>query len=320
MNHRAQIRMLQDGRRVHMQDGPIDLIMEAFGEPREVERAYRAAAARFVTVLDELCVELTLLRMAAREDRPILKGPVARRMLAAVLPYAATNFITPMAAVAGSVAEEILATMTSAADLRRAYVNDGGDIALHLAAGEHFNVGMMEYLLPSAEPTFRKPRNVGHPLFGSTTIQFEDAVRGIATSGWRGRSFSLGIADSVTVLADTAAAADAAATMIANAVDLPGHPAIGRVRACELAPDSDLGERLVTQSVGLLSPNEVSEALDSGVHASDSLRQRGLIWTAALRLKDEIRVSSTSQTKAITTEYTELHGGKQTREGAIVHA
>ena len=49
-------------------------------------------------------------------------------------------------------------------------------------------------------------------------------MRGIATSGWRGRSFSLGIADAVTVLAATAAEADAAATMIANAVDLPGHP------------------------------------------------------------------------------------------------
>ena len=51
-------------------------------------------------------------------------------------------------------------------------------------------------------------------------------MRGIATSGWRGRSFSLGIADAVTVLAATAAEADAAATVIANAVDLPGHPAI----------------------------------------------------------------------------------------------
>ena len=32
--------------------------------------------------------------------------------------------------------------------------------------------------------------------------------RGVATSGWRGRSHSLGIADSVTVVARNAAAAD----------------------------------------------------------------------------------------------------------------
>ena len=77
-------------------------------------------------------------------------------------------------------------------------------------------------------------------------------VRGIATSGWRGRSFSLGIADAVTVLADRAAMADAAATIIANAVDLPGHPGVVRVPARDLAPDSDLGDRLVTQGVGEL--------------------------------------------------------------------
>ena len=78
-----------------------------------------------------------------------------------------------------------------------------------------------------------------------------DPVRGIATSGWRGRSFSLGIADAVTVLAATAAKADAAATIIANAVDLPNHAAITRVPAREIAPDNDLGERLVTRAVGI---------------------------------------------------------------------
>src|SRR5215467_15051174 len=87
MNHRAQIRMLPDGRRVHMLDGPIDLIVEAFGESVEVECAYRAAAARFVTVLDELCEELTLLRAPTQLDGPMPNGIVARRMLEAVLPY-----------------------------------------------------------------------------------------------------------------------------------------------------------------------------------------------------------------------------------------
>ena len=158
-------------------------------------------------------------------------------MMAAVLPYASEFFITPMAAVAGAVADEILAAMLSSAQLSRAYVNNGGDIAMHLAPGEKFVVGLVE--------------GPDHPsLFGTATLHACDPVRGIATSGWRGRSFSLGIADAVTVLADRAAAADAAATIIANAVDLPGHPAIIRVPARELAPDSDLGIRPVTQAVG----------------------------------------------------------------------
>ena len=124
-------------------------------------------------------------------------------------------------------------------------------------------------------------------LFGTTTVSFADTVRGIATSGWRGRSFSLGIADAVTVLADRAAAADAAATIIANAVDLPGHPAIARVPASELAPDSDLGERCVTQAVGALTAEEVNQALHAGADTAERLLRMGLIRSAALKLQRE---------------------------------
>jgi hypothetical protein len=198
-------------------------------------------------------------------------------MTAAVMPYAPEYFITPMAAVAGAVAEEILAAMLNAAELSRAYVNDGGDIALHLTAGEKFVVGMVE-------------RPDRPSLFGTLTITSKNPVRGIATSGWRGRSFSLGIADAVTVLADRAAAADAAATIIANAVDLPGHPAIVRVPACELAPDSDLGGRLVTQSVGELTAHEVDQALAAGLRTAESLRRAGLIRSAALNLCGQTRL------------------------------
>ena len=144
MNQRAQIRRLDDGRRLHLHDGPIDLIVEAFGPPREVEAAYRAANERFATVLDELCAELPFLRRAASAETEWPGGAVARRMTAAVMPYSAEYFITPMAAVAGAVAEEILASMISSADLSRAYVNNGGDIALHLTADETFVVAMVE--------------------------------------------------------------------------------------------------------------------------------------------------------------------------------
>ena len=109
-----------------------------------------------------------------------------------------------------------------------------------LADGEHFTVGLVD-----------RPDRPG--LMQTTMIEADDPARGIATSGRHGRSFSLGIADAVTVLARTAAQADAAATIIANAVDLPGHPAILRCPAHDLQPDSDLGARLVTRDVGDLS-------------------------------------------------------------------
>ena len=277
MSQRAQIRMLPDQRRLHLQDGPIDLIVEAFGDLREVQRANQAAARRFVGVLDELCAELSLLRAQAAPGGPSLNGKVARRMATAVAPYSERTFITPMAAVAGAVAEEILETMTSAARLTKAYVNDGGDIALHLAPGEHFVIGMVE------RPDRRS-------LFGTATISSEDGIRGIATSGWRGRSFSLGIADAVTVLAESAAQADAAATIIANAVDLPGNPKVVRVPARTLAPDNDLRELLVTQNVGTFSEEEVDCALQSGMAVATGLAAEGLIHSAALHLSGETRI------------------------------
>jgi hypothetical protein len=286
VNARAQIRLLPDGRRLHMSDGPIDLIIEAFGVRGEIEAAYGAAAARFVTVLDELCGELQFLRTPSCENGPLPESAIARRMVRAVSPYASWTFVTPMAAVAGAVAEEILESMITAAKLSRAYVNDGGDIALYLAAGERFVVGMIE-LRASAS------------LFGTTTIDCARPVRGIATSGWRGRSFSLGIADAVTVLADTAAQADAAATIIANAVDLPGHPKIGRARACDLAPDSDLCDRLVTQSVGKLAIGEIRTALDSGVRVAEFLRDSGLIRGAALHLQRETKVVDSEESSEL---------------------
>lgn len=276
MTRRPQIALLSDGRRLHLQDGPIDLIVEARGRADAVRAAYEAAALRFTGLLDELCAELPELRSAAGQ-RTSLKGVVARRMHAAVAPYAADCFITPMAAVAGSVAEEILAAMLRVATLDRAYVNNGGDIALHLGKSEHFSVGLMDR--PDRDGVMRTMR-----------IDAGDPVRGVATSGRHGRSFSLGIADAVTVLAATASQADAAATVIANAVDLPRHPAIIRKPANELQPDSDLGARLVTRDVGELFHDEIAAALQSGAESARHLFDRRLIEGAVLQLCGDMLV------------------------------
>jgi ApbE superfamily uncharacterized protein (UPF0280 family) len=277
MTRLPQIGFLADGRRLHLQDGPIDLIVAAHGNESDIRAAYDAAALRFTGLLDTLCEELAELRKPADPVNCRLQGNVARRMHAAVAPYAAKHFITPMAAVAGAVAQEILGAMVDAANLARAYVNNGGDIAIHLADGEHFTVGLVD-------------RPDQHGLMRRTMIDADDPTRGIATSGRHGRSFSLGIADAVTVLARTAAQADAAATIIANAVDLPGHPAILRCPAHDLQPDSDLGARLVTREVGTLQAFEIASALESGADTARALLARGLIESAALRLHGKTRI------------------------------
>ena len=280
MTRLPQIALLSDGRRLHLQDGPIDLIVEARGRGHEVRAAYEAAARRFTGLLDELCAELTELRKAAESGTCSLNGVVARRMHAAVSPHAGDCFITPMAAVAGSVAEEILGAMVAAASLDQAYVNNGGDIALYLGEDEHFSVGLMD-----------RPDRGG--VMRTMKVDANDLVRGIATSGRHGRSFSLGIADAVTVLALTASQADAAATVIANAVDLPGHPAIIRQPANALQPDSDLGARLVTRDVGELSRAEIASALESGAECARQLFDRGLIEGAVLQLCGDMLVIGT---------------------------
>ena len=127
-------------------------------------------------------------------------------------------------------------------------------------------------------------------LDGTVMLTADMPVRGIATSGAAtkgsgGRSLSLGIADAVTVLAESAAAADAAATIIANEVDLPGHPAIRRVPASEIDPDSDLGDRPVTLNVGRLFESELRAALQAGAAKAETLRQAGLIFGAVLLLR-----------------------------------
>ncbi|WP_431285550.1 UPF0280 family protein [Humitalea sp. 24SJ18S-53] len=247
--------------RLHLRDGPIDLVIGAEA------RAHPAAIAAFDGLLAGLAAELPALR--APVGTATLTHPVARAMAAACLPHG-QNFITPMAAVAGAVADHVLAAMVAAVpDMRRAFVNNGGDIALHLAPGETLRVGLVADLAR------------GTPE-GAAVIEAADPVRGIATSGWPGRSFSLGIADAVTVLAATAAEADAAASMIANAVNAD-HPAIHRAPAQSLDPDSDLGARLVTVDVGPLPAEVLRAALAAGVAEARGLRDRGLIVAALLR-------------------------------------
>ncbi|MEM6887101.1 MAG: UPF0280 family protein [Pseudomonadota bacterium] len=263
MTAAPQHALLPDGR-LHLHHGPIDLIIGLDAEDRTA--LFRAACARFDTLLHGLTAELTHLRRPLRNTT--FTGPVAQRMARAVSAHAGF-FVTPMAAVAGAVADEILAAMLAEHSPDKAYVNNGGDIAFHLAGNKTFNA-----LCPA----------------GDISLTALDPGRGIATSGWDGRSHSLGIADAVTVLAPTAAAADVAATLIANAVDLPEHPAVSRSAANVLSPDSDLGTRMVTTHVGPLCAADVKRALSCGAVVARDMIEKGNILQAVLCLQGQTQV------------------------------
>lgn len=269
--HRAPL----SGARWHFQHGPIDLVIGADGDAGAVGAAHESAWQRFGRLLPELVAELRTLRLPVRGPCP-LQGVVARRMWQACRPHHA-RFITPMAAVAGAVAEELIAHYRGIG-IERAWVNNGGDIALHLAPGASVRVGVFADLarFDPAEPAFDALRTDA-----DFAVDASMPVRGIATSGWRGRSFSLGIADSVTVLAKSAAVADAAATMIANAVDVD-DPRIVRAPANSLKDDADLGELPVTVEVPVLAEAQLIEALWRGERLARELQRGGLIHAALL--------------------------------------
>jgi len=258
------------GSRLHLQHGPIDLMVEAWGEAEEVSAAYAQARTAFESMLQTLVDELAVLKQAT--CRLQSSGPVAKRMIHATSCH--PEFITPMAAVAGSVADHILAAMRAGRRLSKAIANNGGDIALWLSDSEQAIVGVGD--LGAA----------GMMLY-PVTLRANDHIGGIATSGWQGRSHSLGIADFVTVFAKDSAIADAAATLIANAVDVPGCEAVKRAPAETLSPDSDLGERLVTVDVGYLSDVEISTALNAGRLRAKAMQKRGMITVAVIGLKGQ---------------------------------
>jgi len=281
-----QIAMLPDGKRLHLQYGPTDMIVEADGDRDEVSAAYRQAIARFRTILPELVGELPRLRQPVAEDMRAdsFRYGTARRMAEAARLHRGT-FVTPMAGVAGAVADELLAAMVEGRRLDRAYANNGGDIAIHLADGADFTVGLVD-----------RPETA--VSVGRFTVTGAMPVRGVGTSGRQGRSFSLGIADAVTVLARSAAAADVAATLIGNNVNVD-HPAIERSPAQALDPDSDLGMLPVTVAVGALDEVSRDAALDAGLACAEDMREAGLIHGAVLALNETYRVAGPGLAKAL---------------------
>jgi Uncharacterized conserved protein len=267
-------RLLADGRRLHLQHGPIDLIIEAWGAADEVAAAYRQATEAFQPVLTDLVDELPTLRRPM-DEAPRVVGPVARRMVAACGRHPGV-FVTPMAAVAGAVADHVLSAMIEGRHLERAYVNNGGDIALHITPGHALAAGLVTRL--------------DRPAIDATvTIDAALPVRGLATSGQGGRSLSFGIGDAVTVLAADAAAADVAATLIANAVTIDA-PTIRRAPAASIDIDSDLGDRLVVVEVGPLGGEEIEAALAAGATVAKRMQEAGLILGAFLTLKTRYSV------------------------------
>lgn len=256
--------------------GPMTLTIAAWqgGRPRPVMAAgaARAALASLAELADfQGYLKRTADRLPAGRPLP----PVVERARRAAL--IAPAELTPMAAVAGAVADQV-AEAAQALGADKVIVNNGGDIALRLTQRTQATVGIR----PPAGPGEPTP-----PLMARLRVRAGQGVGGVATSGWSGRSFSPGLADLVTVWAGEAAIADAAATLIAGRVDVDS-PAVTRAPADSLDPASDLGQRLVVTRVGPLTPEERAVALAAGQAAALALHQAGRIKGCLIALQGEL--------------------------------
>jgi uncharacterized protein len=231
--------------------GPMTLSVAAWagGKPRPVMAA--RAAARALELLAQLSDFQLYLKQSALDlpRRGRLPAVVARAAEACRLVAGAGGVrLTPLAAVAGAVADQVAeAAWGLGAD--KVVVNNGGDLALRLAPGRRLRVGL--------------PLFPGGPLGHRLTVSGGDGVGGVASSGWPGRSFSPGVAEQVAVWGADGALADAAATCLAGACQVDS-PRVTRVPAVELDPGTDVPELLVTTGVGDLSEDEARQALASG--------------------------------------------------------
>ena len=254
----------EEDNRLFLQHGPINIVLEAFGIDKNL--AYRNVKKYFETILDQLVLDLALLKKEVVLNRKF-NNKISQSMQDATERFTPT-FITPMAAVAGSIADNILRVLINDTNLEKAYVNNGGDVSFYLNENQTIKSSLAAIPNMIAE------------------IKYKDKSRGIATSGWRGKSFSRGIADSVTVLAENAAMADAATTMIGNAVDIYNHPKIKKRPANEIYEDSDLNNLLITFEVGNLTKFEIKEALKNGYQTALQYVQKDLINTALIQLSE----------------------------------
>jgi ApbE superfamily uncharacterized protein (UPF0280 family) len=258
--------------RIDLTDGGLAASIVVDASPGAVEAARRAASAVFVGLAARLAVEVEASRVPARPDGTTLVDPLFRRMWRAVRPFSDVP-VAPIVARDGAIAEEILAAVTAAAHLDRAVVTVGGAVALHLTPGFGFRAGL--------------PLAAGEPA-ATVEVRPGDMVRGIGTAAGAELRPLFGIAETVTVSAQTAARAAAAAAVIADSVDLPGHSAVTRVPADLLDPGSPWGARPVVRAVGRLDADDVAAALAAGRMSAERMIEAGTISGCVVALRGEL--------------------------------
>lgn len=265
MGYEQRIILLRQGS-VLAECGPMRLRISAWvGRLPQPEEAVRAAQES-MSFLEQVAAVRPQLSEAWGSVSKERLGPLGRKMWESVALVGDPD-LTPMAAVAGSIADSV-ADFLAERGMTKVIVENGGDIAFRLARGERISVGV-------------RPRVDRKELTHCLKLDGTNTSWGVATSGLGGRSFTRGIAWSATVLATSASKADAAATAVANATWVPcAH--VKRAKAGELDPGSDIAKLEVTLDVGKLPLDVATKGLEKGLAKALGLKAQGVIEGAFL--------------------------------------
>jgi len=249
--------------------GPASLVVngEKDGIPYEFDRFRVEEKIR--SILEEIKEYLPVLKQKARKIKNTNHMPyVPRKMVDAVKVIDEVS-LTPMAAVAGSVADALKEFLKNEG-LDLISVNNGGDISI-------FNKNVRELKIDIGD--IHTGESSPHLL---SIEQITDY--GLATSGFGGRSFTLGLADSVTVIATTGALADAAATFICNCTNTETDQVIRR-KASEIDPLTDIPDYEVTIKINVLNNFDIMKSLENGLYNASKLKQLNYIYDAVIKLQ-----------------------------------
>jgi ApbE superfamily uncharacterized protein (UPF0280 family) len=255
--------------------GPMRLVVRAWNGGQPQIMLARQAAEESILYLERIARYRSQLSRPIPQIEELPQDDLALGMIASVGAIGDDD-LTALAAVAGTIADAV-ADWLFERGATRVIVENGGDIAVRLKAGETTTVGVRPQV---------NDRHISHVI----RLDGSQPAWGVTTSGVGGRSLTRGIASAVTVVAANASVADAAATAIGNTCFVEDNSVV-QLPAESLDPSTDLAGLLVTTEVGGLSPGKVLKAIESARQKAELLAQRKVIHGAFIALQNVFAIS-----------------------------
>jgi ApbE superfamily uncharacterized protein (UPF0280 family) len=268
-----------DEESVLVECGPMRLVIRAWKKDQPQITPARRAAEESISYLERIARCRPLLSRPWPQIGDLPKNELALCMVTSVRAIGDED-LTPMAAVAGTIADAV-ADWLFKREMTKVIIDNGGDISIRLKGDERVIVGI-------------RPSVTSHHISHLVRLDAGRNAWGVTTSGVGGRSFTKGIASAVTVLAANASVADAASTAIANACIVEDNSII-QLPAEKVDPDSDLAGTNVTTEVGSLSSKKISMAIAIAQRKADYLAQKGVIIGAFIALKGQFVITDGMQ-------------------------